>query len=265
MPATTGQIRGKAHKLCEWLCADDTELLPQVSSVGLSRHIASATKWHIGRDDELVGGINREVIDSMPLRLPAKQMFIEADLGALKGDRIGTMTAFALCFDLGNESIRGFFFGQRADEFCFMGGGMLRLENGRRGISVYCRIGKEAEEDFKYLQRGFSIVETVLVALNCTNVRSVDYEPPVAINKKRQKAGKPPIFTYKTLHILAGERSASHDKRADDAEAKRSPRLHFRRGHFRRISGDRMTWVQPCMVGDQRLGMVQKAYALKHR
>ena len=107
-----------------------------------------------------------------------------------------------------------------------------------------------------------SVVEMVLVLLSCTNVRSVDNVPPAALNRKRTKTGKPPLFTYKTLHVIAGERNAPSSQREQDDEARRSPRLHFRRGHVRRIGSNRITWVQQCMVGNKELGQVENAYAL---
>ncbi len=263
MPATTGQILGKAHKLCEWLLADDIKLYPQVSSITLAHAVANATKWHVGKADEWIRTPSKEIFYSMPLRLPAEQILFEVEFEDLLKDRpIGKTTLFALCSDLKNESIRGFFFLNYSTEFRLYGGGMIAAKNGKILLDVYGRFGGDDEKDAKAVNAGFQIVLSVIAALNCTNVRSVDHEPHLAINKKRQKVGKPPIFTYKTLHILAGARSGIHNKRDDNDEAKRSPRLHFRRGHIRRISGDRMTLVQPCMVGDQRSGMVKKAYAL---
>lgn len=265
MRATTGQILGKAHRLCEWLRKDDIKVYPNVSTVPLSWGIENSSKWHVGNADDLPAGLDRDVIDALPMRLPAKQMLIEFECHMLMTDGSeGPMTGFALCYDNGDESIDCFFFGFGDGRFWFSGGARMLCADGHRALRLF-RPADDAAAEKKIVSGGVAIVERALVALSCTNVRSVDNAPPAALNKKRQKQGKPPLFTYKTLHVLAGERGASHDPRADDAEAKRSPRLHFRRGHVRRIGGGRITWVQQCMVGNGRLGVIEKAYALEAR
>lgn len=261
--ATTGQIIGRAHKLCRWLRESNILLYPKIGTVPLSWGVENATKWHVGNADDLPQGMDREVIDSIPIRLPCAQMLIEAECEMRMADgRHEPMTAFALCYDTRNGVIDCFLFGYGVGRFWFSGAGGITVEpDGRRGWRPY-----EGDKHNKAeMLNGMKLVERTLIAMTCNNVRSADNPPPVALNKKRQKAGKPPLFTYKTLHVISGEREASHDPRADNAEAKRSPRLHFRRGHVRRIGDGRITWVQQCMVGNRRLGVVEKAYALDAR
>ena len=257
---TTGEIVGKAHRLCEWLRNANTLLYPKIGTVPLSWGVENATKWHVGNSDDLPYGMDREVIDQIPIRLPCAQMLIECECEMRMADgRQEPMTAFALCYDTRNGVIDCFFFGYGVGRFWFSGGGGITAEpDGRRGWRPY-EGGKHNKAD---MQNAMNLVERTLIALTCSNVRSADNHPPVALNKKRQKAGKLPLFTYKTLHVISGEREASHDPCADDSEAKRSPRLHFRRGHVRRIGDGRITWVQQCMVGNRRVGMVEKCYSL---
>lgn len=263
MKATLGQILGKAHRLCEWLQGEATTLKTTAGAVPMAWVVAEAPKWHVGQTSELPSGLDREVIDSFPLRLPTKCMVIEYETTTTMADgRTEPITGFALCFDWGNSRVDAFFFALCIGRFSSHGGGTLSTnQEGKREFRPY--EGSTATD--RQAVAGIKVVERTLVALSCTNVRSVDNTPPTALNKKRQKAGKPPLFTYKTLHILSGERGASHDQRADDTEAKRSPRLHFRRGHVRRIGDGRITWVQQCMVGNRRRGVVEKAYALEAR
>ncbi|MDX4957922.1 hypothetical protein [Delftia acidovorans] len=102
-----------------------------------------------------------------------------------------------------------------------------------------------------------ALVVRGLAVLNCTNVHVVDNPPPESLNKKRLRSGKVPLFSYKTLHIKAAVRSVfgvgSSCERA-------GPRLHMRRGHIRRLSSGVSTWVQSCMVGNSKQGMVFKDY-----
>jgi len=41
-----------------------------------------------------------------------------------------------------------------------------------------------------------------------------------------------------------------------------SPALHLRRGHARQYSPGLYTWVQPCIVGNKKDGLVHKDYAV---
>lgn len=261
----TSEIVGKAHRLCEWLREDDVPLYPKVSTVPMSWAVEDASKWHVGSPHDLPSGLDREIIDSMPLRLPVKQMLIEFDGDMHMADgRIEPTTGFILCYDRADEKIDCFMFGHGSGRFYFTGGCQVYMENGRRVHMHYNRQGKDTSGD-KIVSQWLVVLEQTLVALNCTNVRSVDNVQSAALNKKRQRAGKPPLFTYKTLHVLAGDRSAPHSQRADDDEARTSPRLHFRRGHVRRVGDGRITWVQQCMVGNRRLGVVEKAYSIGAR
>lgn len=259
---TTGQILGKAHKLCEWLRNNDAKMLPNCGGAPMAWAIDRSEKLHVGDAIDLPSPKEREVFDSVPLKLPARDLLIEFENQLRMADgRVIPMTGFLLCFDDFDESIEFFVFGYADGRFFFDGGGEMFIENGRKKVAVF----KEFVEDriaTREIQRTSYVLEQTLLALHCTNIRSVENPPPAALNKKRIKAGKLPLFTYKTLHILSGERGASHDSPADDAEAKRSPRLHFRRGHVRRIGDDRITWVQQCMVGNKRLGIVEKCYSI---
>lgn len=97
-----------------------------------------------------------------------------------------------------------------------------------------------------------------LAVLNCSNVKVVDNPAPDALNRKRAKQGKPPLFTYKTLHIKPPTSGAG---RAGGSSGDRNlPRLHLRRGHIRRLPTGTTTWVQSCMVGSAANGMVMKDY-----
>lgn len=98
-----------------------------------------------------------------------------------------------------------------------------------------------------------------LSVLNCSNVAVVDNQPSMALNKKRLKSGKPPTFTYKTLHIKTGFLPLGQSARSLDG-ARHGPRLHLRRGHIRRIHSGLTTWVQSAMVGSATSGMVMKDY-----
>jgi hypothetical protein len=98
-----------------------------------------------------------------------------------------------------------------------------------------------------------------LAVLNCSNVTCVDNHPSPALSKKRAKNGKPPLFSYKTLHIHTDKTSLSGISHPSDRS---SPRIHLRRGHIRRIDDVRTVWVNSCVVGDKKKGVIVKDYKI---
>ncbi len=96
---------------------------------------------------------------------------------------------------------------------------------------------------------------------SCSNVFTIAHEQNKFINAKRVKKKKLPFFSYKTLHIKDGKESLS-GRDGESIADRNSPRLHFRRGHIRRMANGRKTWVSSCLVGDKSKGMVHKDYKL---
>lgn len=96
-------------------------------------------------------------------------------------------------------------------------------------------------------------------ALNCTNVQRIENKPSEKLQKARVKRGKQPLFSYWTLHVdLDRDPSSSTSQGGTHAP----PRLHLRRGHARQYAPGKYCWVRACAVGNGKLGMVHKDYAV---
>lgn len=93
-------------------------------------------------------------------------------------------------------------------------------------------------------------------ALACKNVSTHHHAAPDKLNRQRIKAGKLPLYGYHVLE-LAGGTFGSGDSVGDGARS--GPRAHLRRGHIRRLPGERVTWVNQTMVRGR--GFVEKVYA----
>ena len=99
-------------------------------------------------------------------------------------------------------------------------------------------------------------ISRFLTILKCTNVY-VDEQEPGSMSKRKARKYKIPFFSTWTLRIkqrnvLSGSQGGHHA----------SPRVHMRRGHIREYAPDRITWVQPCVVGNKSLGYIHKDYAV---
>jgi hypothetical protein len=103
-------------------------------------------------------------------------------------------------------------------------------------------------------------VRCFLSALNCRNVRRFETRPDVALQAARKRRGKKPLFSFWSLELTAADAGASRGAGTNGERA--SPRVHLRRGHARRSHHNpgSWEWVQPCVVGNSKLGMVHKDY-----
>lgn len=123
----------------------------------------------------------------------------------------------------------------------------------------------EAEKSMSGLTRAAaSEIMFFLQMLSCSNVTMTKIEKPHALNKKRLAKKLAPVDAYHILH-LPQHVTPQYDTYPWSEDGKRtSPRLHFRRGHVRRVfrNGvpEHLTWVSHCMVGDSALGEVMKHY-----
>lgn len=102
------------------------------------------------------------------------------------------------------------------------------------------------------------MIEAIKI-INCSNIIIHDNKPKAGVNKKRIIKGKPPLYTYKTLHIDTSEKETT---KGPGGGTHASPRVHLRRGHIRKLPSGKTIWVQPCVVGKNTDGIVDKDYSL---
>lgn len=119
-------------------------------------------------------------------------------------------------------------------------------------------ISKGEEVTAEDVKAGFRIVVACLMKIQSESSAYQPTVPNTFINKKRLKKGKLPLFDWHTVTI---ERSSAQRAPAGGTHA--SPRLHDRRGHWRKHPTGKRVWVKPCKVGDARLGIVFKDYLVQ--
>jgi hypothetical protein len=103
------------------------------------------------------------------------------------------------------------------------------------------------------------------VSIFCGYLRSIHSPTPIPgytpvdkqkfVNKKRIAKGKAPIYEWTTV-VIEPPKPKVEPKGGTHA----SPRLHDRRGHYRKLRSGKLAWVQPCKVGDASKGTVFKDY-----
>lgn len=100
-------------------------------------------------------------------------------------------------------------------------------------------------------------VRAVCIALDAEIATRDIVRAPAALNKHREKSGKAPLVDY---HVVAlhGRHGA---RKFSGGGTHKSPRLHFRRGHWRHYEQHK-TWIKWMLVGDPSLGFIDKDYRL---
>ena len=98
----------------------------------------------------------------------------------------------------------------------------------------------------------------IAIALDAAVAETDVVRAPHKLNRAREKRGKPPIFDYRVVALAHRSRTATLPSQHID---RTSPRLHFRRGHWRHFDNFK-TWINWMLVGDPDLGFIEKHYRL---
>ncbi|WP_131798371.1 hypothetical protein [Devosia elaeis] len=105
------------------------------------------------------------------------------------------------------------------------------------------------------------MVRAITILLESDVLLAQHIEAAPALNRSRARSKKPPIFDHHVLNIAISRPTSALDAEPGMAGGKPGVRLHFRRGHYRRVEGG-STWIRWTLVGDPDLGFVEKTYRL---
>lgn len=140
---------------------------------------------------------------------------------------------------------------------------MARYDSGGQSIG-YAR-GLSAAQAAHYdecHERGYPLCEEFLAMAGLMHAKSctiADEPEPQRLNARRAAQGRPPVFGHSIVTIRPNQ-AVSHVT-GDGTHA--SPRLHWRRGHIRRLPKGGETRVSPCLVGDISRGFVSHDYEVR--
>jgi hypothetical protein len=107
------------------------------------------------------------------------------------------------------------------------------------------------------------VVADFLIRINSPRITEIrDGEDRTAINRKRAKFGKQPLFSYHVVdlnaQVKAGLKAIAQAETEEAEHGKR--RLHWRRGHFK-CCRTGIFWWNPHLAGRAELGVIDKEYA----
>jgi len=130
--------------------------------------------------------------------------------------------------------------------------------------------GFDAVDDERDLSHCGSRLVALSVLLSCKNISQLTIPPPPKVNKKRERNGKLPLYSYHVLTVDMQDQIHNQSHNWGDPESHN--RLHFQRGHFKQYSEERplfgkfsgLYWWQPHIRGQNKTGFVDKEYRIKN-
>lgn len=110
-----------------------------------------------------------------------------------------------------------------------------------------------------------NLLHIFLGLLNTPGLQPVEVKPSLKLQRKREKRGKPPIFSTWTLGVELPKKNNKQNSGMGGTTGKKL-RLHLNRGHMRRVNrqGD-VRYIDPYLAGDKGLGVIQKDYSAKYK
>lgn len=116
--------------------------------------------------------------------------------------------------------------------------------------------GKDCASEGPF-QLAWNEIRAICIALEAECAVKELMRAPAKLNRAREEAGKLPLYSYHVVKLSERHRvSARHF-----GGTHKSPRLHFRRGHWRHFASHK-TWIKWMLVGDPELGFIDKEYRL---
>lgn len=105
-------------------------------------------------------------------------------------------------------------------------------------------------------------IRAVCIALEAQVVETELVRAPHRLNRKRERAGKIPVFDHHIVNLANRKRYLPREALPSDIEDEHpGKRLHFVRGHWRHYTNHKV-WIKWFLRGNPDLGFVDKEYRL---
>lgn len=121
---------------------------------------------------------------------------------------------------------------------------------------AWCCGGSEMLQDdvFVYAMKQ---VRAICIALDAEIATHEIVRAPTKLNAARAKLGRLPLYDYHVVSLAGRHKKPDFD----GGGTHKSPRLHFRRGHWRHYNAHK-SWIRWTLVGNPSLGYIDKHYKL---
>lgn len=116
----------------------------------------------------------------------------------------------------------------------------------------------KSDDGAVYISLDHILLTASVGILASDGIITVERKEPKFINKQRIKKGRHPLFGFKNVMIDLSAIKMPGVK--GDGQSHASPRLHWRRGHIRRLTSGNLVTVRPCLVGKIDNGVIEHNY-----
>lgn len=130
-------------------------------------------------------------------------------------------------------------------------------ENGPCEVKHYRKDYAKTDEAAAY--EAIGLISTAVAAISSKSTKTELVEAPERLNKARLKKGRVPLSAFHKV-TLPGKPAGGVSGEGHHA----SPRMHWRRGHYRTLSWGQVVPVSPCLVGVIEGGFIEKEYVWKN-
>jgi hypothetical protein len=140
---------------------------------------------------------------------------------------------------------------------------------GRGDVHFFSQENNEDAEDNIHLSHCGSRLIALSLLLSCKNISQATINPPPKVNKKRERNGKQPLYSYHVLTIKTQNQSITNGHTHNEPLSHN--RVHFCRGHFKQYTPDNplfgkhtgLYWWEPSLRGQNKDGFVDKDYIVE--
>jgi hypothetical protein len=136
------------------------------------------------------------------------------------------------------------------------GGTSIRYAIKANGFWVYVDSSDHGDENLNLWWFLYVQVRGICVALEAQMAEERTQAPPAALNRKRLRNGLAPIGAHTVVDLVRPRTGGGSGPHSGE-----KVRLHFRRGHWRRLEEKRV-WVKWALVGNPALGWIDHHYKL---
>lgn len=242
------------HQLEQWLLSPDADSFFRGKELPI-KLLQDSQKFYAG-DAELIGKFDLTEFPRLPFNPVAVEFSVITEAGARQA-----LIAIAIEDPDGEWFVTTF---QRHGSDLWLPLGVIQGNRGAIGGQTHVNpvtldvlfvmkdvaklraVQNALHSQWHLLSRFFEII-------NCSNLTTETVLPTSALNKKRMRAGKVPIYAYKVLTMRRGASSVRIGSTTD------TRRVHLVRGHIKRRKTGNFWW-QPFARGDKSKGIVTKDY-----
>jgi hypothetical protein len=231
--------------------------------------IAGAHKFDFGShletiaDNAALRDTATEFIRTGVFRLPFDDVYYEGSVNVQAGRMTFGVAASVLVTNgegqaIGGDGILGFRPFVRRPDSHWVDTGVVGIVDPTGDVDFHTIQDYTPEDDVAHLlYAAMGLVLSGTIALQSKDTGTERVEAPAKLNNRRAKRGRPLVFEHRVVRVAP---SLSGDPATAVYGGRRSPRLHWRRGHVRTLFSGCMVPVSACLVGSSELGFVAHDY-----